>query len=117
MAVEFLMPKLGLTMEAGTIVRWLVDDGAEVQPGQAVLIIETDKVESEVEATAAGRLHQRGVVGEDYPCGARLGWFLAEGEAVPRAGVVSPGAGGDTSRQPPPTSAGSRPEIVLRMKG
>ena len=29
-AAEFLMPKLGLTMEAGTIIDWLVPDGAEV---------------------------------------------------------------------------------------
>jgi len=30
MANEFVMPKLGLTMEEGTILQWLVDDGAPV---------------------------------------------------------------------------------------
>ena len=45
MATEFQMPKLGLTMEAGTIKEWLVEDGTEVAPGQAVLLIETDKVD------------------------------------------------------------------------
>ena len=34
MAVEFQMPKLGLTMEEGTIVEWLVDDGQQVAAGQ-----------------------------------------------------------------------------------
>ena len=52
MATEFLMPKLGLTMEAGTIIDWLVPDGAEVSENTPVLLIETDKVETEVEAVS-----------------------------------------------------------------
>ena len=31
MATEFLMPKLGLTMEEGTIIDWLVADGEQVE--------------------------------------------------------------------------------------
>ncbi|MYB27826.1 MAG: 2-oxo acid dehydrogenase subunit E2 [Acidimicrobiaceae bacterium] len=85
MATEFQMPKLGLTMEAGTIIGWHVADGAEVTEGMAVLAIETDKVESDVEASASGRLHQIGAPGETFGCGARIGWFLAEGEDPPAA--------------------------------
>ena len=58
MATEFAMPKLGLTMESGTILRWLVADGAEVTAGQAVLLVETDKVETEIEASGSGVLAQ-----------------------------------------------------------
>ena len=66
MATEFLMPKLGLTMEEGTITEWLVADGEIVEAGAAVLRIETDKTETEVEAArppdactswVAGRRH------------------------------------------------------------
>ena len=57
MATEFLMPKLGLTMEEGTIAEWLVADGDDVESGAAVLRIETDKTETDVEAAASGRLH------------------------------------------------------------
>ena len=89
MADEFVMPKLGLTMESGTIVGWLVDDGAVVEPGQPVLVIETDKVESEVEATKAGRFHRVGEVGEEYPCGAPIGWLLEPGEEPPAANAVA----------------------------
>ena len=85
MAEQFIMPKLGLTMEAGKVVQWLVEDGAEVTAGQAVMLIETDKVESEVESTGAGVLHQVAQVGEDYPCGEPIGWFLAPGEEPPAA--------------------------------
>ncbi|MYB02950.1 MAG: 2-oxo acid dehydrogenase subunit E2 [Acidimicrobiaceae bacterium] len=92
MATEFQMPKLGLTMEAGTIIGWHVPDGAEVTKGTPVLAIETDKVESDVEASASGRLHQIGAPGETFGCGARIGWFLAEGEEPPAGGARPPAA-------------------------
>ena len=81
MATEFLMPKLGLTMESGTIIDWLVPDGAEVSENTPVLLIETDKVETEVEAGSAGILRRSGEVGETYSCGTRLGWILEVGES------------------------------------
>ena len=90
MADEFLMPKLGLTMESGTILEWLVDDGTEVEQGSAVLVIETDKVESEVEASGSGLLHIVGEKGTPYPCGETIGWFLAPGEEAPA--IVVPAA-------------------------
>jgi pyruvate dehydrogenase E2 component (dihydrolipoamide acetyltransferase) len=81
MATEFNMPKLGLTMEEGTIVRWLVADGAEVAAGNAVLLVETDKVETEVECPADGRIQLLGREGDTYQCGQQIAWLLAAGEA------------------------------------
>ncbi len=117
---EFLMPKLGLTMEEGTILQWLVADGTPVRPGMAVMLIETDKVESEVEASESGRLHRIGAEGDTFACGEVVGLLLAEGETAPSgsgsaatvehpagtsdlsvaaaAGVLVP-AGGDGSRR------------------
>ena len=83
MPTEFNMPKLGLTMEEGTIIEWMVVDGTEVAAGSAVLMVETDKVETEVEISDGGRLHIVGTVGETYRCGERIGWILAPGEAPP----------------------------------
>ena len=80
MSTEFRMPKLGLTMEAGLVLEWLVDNDGEVVVGQPVLLIETDKVESEVESSGSGRLHQIGAVGESYACGVVIGWFLGPDE-------------------------------------
>ena len=88
MATEFLMPKLGLTMEQGTIVEWLVAHGDTVAAGAAVLRIETDKTETDVEAVASGRLHVVGQAGDTFACGERIGWVLADGESAPAA--VSP---------------------------
>ena len=81
MAEEFTMPKLGLTMTDGTIREWLVEDGAFVQAGEPILVIETDKVETEVEARSDGVLRLAGVVGSTYECGAVIGYLLDEGAA------------------------------------
>jgi len=83
MAVEFVMPKLGLTMEQGTITAWLVESGTEVEAGTPVLTIETDKVESDVEASESGLLHITGAECDLFECGERIGWFLERGEDPP----------------------------------
>lgn len=85
MATEFRMPKLGLTMEEGTIVEWLVADGAEVADGSPVLLIETDKVETEVNVTGSGRLVHAAGTGDTLRCGELVGYVLAPGESVPAA--------------------------------
>ena len=95
MAEQFVMPKLGLTMESGTVIQWLVDDGVEVTLGQPVMLIETDKVESEVESTGAGVLRHVGAAGTEYLCGDQIGWLLEPGEeppvvAAPAASAAAP---------------------------
>lgn len=89
MATEFIMPKLGLTMEEGTITEWFAEDGDAVTAGAALLRIETDKTETDVEAAGSGRLHRVGQVGDTFACGERIGWFLADGEPAPAAGPAT----------------------------
>lgn len=86
MATDFVMPKLGLTMEAGTVVEWLVADGAEVRRGQPVLRIETDKVSSDIEASETGWLRQLAAAGQTCRCGEVIGRFhAASAGAEPKA--------------------------------
>ncbi len=92
MATEFLMPKLGLTMEEGTITEWFADDGTSITAGEPLLRIETDKTETDVEAAGAGRLHRVGRVGETFACGDRIGWFLDDGEDAPDGSSRVPAA-------------------------
>jgi pyruvate dehydrogenase E2 component (dihydrolipoamide acetyltransferase) len=54
MAEEIFIPKAGQTVEEVTLVRWLVEDGAQVAEGQELLEIETDKTNFMVESTAKG---------------------------------------------------------------
>lgn len=58
MAAEIVMPKLGATMEEGTIVSWLVQVGGEVEEGDPIAEIQTDKIVMEIEAEEDGVLLQ-----------------------------------------------------------
>ena len=52
------MPQMGYDMVEGTVVRWLVDEGAEVSLGDAIAEIETDKAVVEFESIASGVLRK-----------------------------------------------------------
>jgi pyruvate/2-oxoglutarate dehydrogenase complex dihydrolipoamide acyltransferase (E2) component len=58
MAVELTMPKFGLTMSEGNIVRWLKNEGDPVQENESVLEIETEKITVEIPAPVTGRLQK-----------------------------------------------------------
>ncbi|MCO5220155.1 MAG: alpha/beta fold hydrolase [Thermomicrobiales bacterium] len=58
MATIVKMPKWGLTMTQGTIVDWLVEEGAEVSEGDMILTVETEKAVDDVGAPASGVLYK-----------------------------------------------------------
>lgn len=89
MAVEVLLPKLGLTMETGSIEEFLVAAGSQVEIGDPLWRMSTDKVDADVEAEASGLFHPVVGIGIDLVPGTLVGWLLAEGEDVP-AGPVMP---------------------------
>ncbi len=63
------MPKIGMEMTEAILARWLADDGALVDRGQPLYEMETDKVTTEIEAPAPGRLRRIAEVGVTYPVG------------------------------------------------
>lgn len=83
MAIEIRLPKLGLTMEEGTVDEWLLEDGARVTVGMPLLRLATDKIDVDVEAEGEGILHRAVGNGTTMEPGAVLGWLLADGEAPP----------------------------------
>jgi len=56
MAVEIKMPQLTVTMSEAKVVRWCRQEGEEVEKGQPLLEVETDKAAVEIEAVASGIL-------------------------------------------------------------
>ncbi len=54
--IELRLPKLGSTMDEGTIVSWQVQPGSQVNPGDVLYEVTTDKVNIEVEADYKGRI-------------------------------------------------------------
>lgn len=77
MAEVIKMPKLGLSMQKGTVVKWLFKEGERVKKGEPLLEIETEKIVNEVESPISGIL---------------LKIYVHEGETVPiltPLGVIS----------------------------
>ena len=109
MATEIVMPKLGLTMESGAISAWLVEEGEEVQKGQALLEIATDKVTMEVEAQADGILRKILVpVGEEVPVSTTIGVIAAADEDISSYGAAAPAAA-PSDPAPSPTATPAAP--------
>lgn len=77
---ELRIPKTGDAVEEGTLVEWLVEDGARVAVGQSIYLLETDKVEMEIEAPVAGTLTRIGEAGEVYPVGELVATIAEDGK-------------------------------------
>ena len=89
MAIEILLPKLGLTMEEGTIEEWLVADGDVITVGMPLLRLATDKIDVDVEAEADGILARAVPDGTTLEPGSVLGWLLENGESAPNGAAPS----------------------------
>ena len=57
MAVQILMPKLGMSTAPLTLVEWKAKEGEPVEQGNVVLVVETEKIRHDIEAEASGFLH------------------------------------------------------------
>ena len=93
MAYELKMPQLGLTMEEGTVSKWLKQVGDTIKVGDAILEITTDKLTNEVISETEGTLLQ--IVaqeGDDIPVMGTLAWIGQPGEAVGGAPAAAPAA-------------------------
>jgi len=69
MASRLKIPRLGMSMGAGSIVEWLVADGDQIAVGQPLYLLETDKTQNEVASPVAGTITLIGQPGETYDVG------------------------------------------------
>src|SRR3954447_453720 len=101
------MPRLSDSMEEGTILKWLVSEGDDVQRGQEIVEIETDKANMTYESDTAGTLVEI---------------VVSEGDTVPLGEVIArigsgdekPEGGGQKAEEPeaeaPEAEAPAEPE-------
>ena len=82
MATEVKLPRLGQGMESGTIVRWLKTEGQQVQKGEPLYELDTDKVTQEVEAEADGVLLRIAIPQGEVEVGRTIGFIGTAGETV-----------------------------------
>jgi pyruvate dehydrogenase E2 component (dihydrolipoamide acetyltransferase) len=83
------MPKYGWTMTEGKITKWLKREGDTIREGEALFEIETEKVETEVEAMASGILSRiLAPEGSVVPVGQPIGIISLPGEDVPEISII-----------------------------
>ena len=83
MAVEIIMPKLGVDMQEGEIIEWKKQEGDEVKEGDILLEIMSDKTNMEIEAEDSGVLLK--IVkgnGQVVPVTEVIGYIGAAGETI-----------------------------------
>jgi pyruvate/2-oxoglutarate dehydrogenase complex dihydrolipoamide acyltransferase (E2) component len=73
------IPKASLAVTEATFLQSLVDEGQSVEEGQALYLMETDKVEQEIPAAASGVVHWTAQTGETYEVGTQIGHILTSG--------------------------------------
>lgn len=84
MVTDILMPRLSLTMTEGTVLKWLKEEGEQVEKGDPIVLVFGEKTEYEVEAPTSGVLLKRlAKKDEEVPVRAILGFIGEPGEEIP----------------------------------
>jgi len=84
LAKEIIMPKFGFTQEESEILEWLHVEGDQVDKGDPIAVVSTDKISMEVEAPEDGILGGiRYQVGEIVPVTNIIAYIFQPGESVP----------------------------------
>jgi pyruvate dehydrogenase E2 component (dihydrolipoamide acetyltransferase) len=108
---EVVMPQMGADMKEGTVIRWLKPEGSDVDRGEIIAEIETDKANIEIEAFGAGvfrkQIHKEGDV---VPVGEVIAVIAAPDDDISKyeAGTATPKA--PEAAAPATTEAAAPPE-------
>jgi len=103
MSSQVTLPRLGQGMETGTIVRWLKSEGENVEKGDPLYELDTEKVTQEVEAEASGVLLKiLAGEGEEIEVGKAIAVIGQEGEEIPAAVAEAPNEEPQAEAEPAP---------------
>jgi pyruvate dehydrogenase E2 component (dihydrolipoamide acetyltransferase) len=105
---KVFMPALSSTMKEGKVVSWLKSEGDPIEAGEAIMVVESDKADMDVEAFEDGFLAKIIVgEGEMAPVGEAVALIAATEDEI---AAVAAGAGGAVAASPvvaaPATSSG-----------
>lgn len=107
--IDVVMPQLGESVAEGTVTKWLVREGDAVTRQQPIVVVSTDKADSEVTSTAAGRVVKLvAAEGETLPTGRVLCTIdeTASVEAPAKAPEAPAPAPAPAPAAPPPGDGG-----------
>ena len=124
MISDYVMPKLAMAMNEGTINEWLVADGAPVAKGAPIMVVETEKVSYDVESPLDGFLHIIVPVGETVPVETLVGKIASteeelqslQGDSAPAQEIAATSAAITVAAVSSPAAAPSAPAAGRRIK-
>ena len=129
MSTEIKMPDLGSGIEEGVLLNWIKQPGEQINEGDVIAEIETDKATVEVPATASGTIiNLIGEPGATLKVGSVIGHVGAAGEGAPANGGSSNGgsapAATPAAQQSQPAAdsflvddCGTEADITIRTHG
>src|SRR5580704_17106949 len=110
-AVEVVMPQMGVSVSEGTVTKWLKQVGEHIESDETLLEISTDKVDTEVPSPGTGVVTEILVSeGETVEVGTILARISPEGTVLPQA--MPPVAESAPPEAPPEAVAESAPAEV-----
>jgi pyruvate dehydrogenase E2 component (dihydrolipoamide acetyltransferase) len=106
---DITMPQLSESMEEGTILRWLIEDGQPIARGEELVEIETDKATMTHSSEAEGVLEIAVAEGETVPVGTVIARALARGAS---SSAQADTTAEDSAQQAPPATTPNTDEAV-----
>lgn len=95
---KVFMPALSSTMKEGKVVTWLKNEGDEIEAGEAIMVVESDKADMDVEAFEDGFLAKIIVgEGEMAPVGEAVALIAATAEDIEAVAAAGLGGGAVTA--------------------
>ena len=120
MPVEVRLLKVGMTMTAGSVEEWFIADGDEVQKGEMLYRLETEKVNMDVDADASGIVKHRVAAGTELGPGEVVGFIFAADETIPEVLPTPEPLPSDQLAQnkpPPKPAAAPKPPAAPKRAG
>ncbi|MEP7219295.1 MAG: biotin/lipoyl-containing protein, partial [Bacteroidota bacterium] len=100
MAIDVLMPKMGESVQEGTILRWLKQPGDTIERDEVIAEISTDKVDTEIPSPAAGTMLE--IVAQENET-------VAVGNVIARLGEPGEAPSGGAPASPAPAASAAEP--------
>jgi len=106
MAIEIKMPALSPTMTSGTLAKWLVGEGDQVNSGDVIAEIDTDKATMEVESVDDGVMAKILIAAgsENVAVGAVIAMLATDGESVDDVATITPQSAPAAPQSPAPAA-------------
>lgn len=111
--VRVVMPQLGESIVEATVARWLVAVGTQVERGQPIAEVETDKATNEIPAPAAGIIGEILVAaGVTVKVGTELLRYAGASKPAATDAAASPAPATPAGTTPPPATPMTQPAVV-----